>query len=121
MRRKCDICGLREATLVERVVVNNEVVEYAFCEVCYKTAIKSAISPYDIVRQKRANMGNVCDTCEYTRQEFEKNFLFGCPDCYKSMRAVATETAYRLQGATQHIGKKSKSKDINNRGFRGDK
>ena len=50
----CDFCGRREATLSDRTVINNGVVEYHFCKECYTALLRSGRTPYDAMRENAA-------------------------------------------------------------------
>lgn len=99
------MCGEREATLFDRTVVNNHIAEYAFCEACYKTVLKSGLTPHRVMAEKLAKQGKVCPECGWTAEDFGNTFLMGCPECYKHLRGIAADCALRTQGSTVHIGK----------------
>lgn len=96
MQKKCDICG-GLATLAERVVENGNSVEYAYCQVCYDRAIKNGVLPRDEAKAKAARRGRECSVCGYSAEEFEASFLFGCPDCYRTMPQLAASAVQRAQ------------------------
>ncbi len=104
----CDLCGKREATLFERTVKDNKKKQYAFCENCYKASLKSHLNPVEQVEQKRAKIGKECETCGCTISQFEDKFLFGCADCYSSMREFALKKANEAQDSVYHVGKGAK-------------
>lgn len=97
MQKKCDICGEREATLIDRVVEDNKSVEYVYCEACYTRALKSGKNPYEEARKSLSRRGKECKKCGCTVEKLEETFLFGCADCYDEMRAVAIDSALRSQ------------------------
>ncbi len=98
MQKTCDICGDKEATLFESVIVDNNPVEYAYCRECYQNALKSGKSPCEEAKYSLSRRGKECRVCGYTVEDFESNFLFGCPDCYAQMRGIALEKASKAQG-----------------------
>lgn len=105
MQKKCDLCGAREGTLSDRITVNNQTLEYTFCEVCYKTILKSGLSPHQVMAEKLAKLGKECPVCGWTAENFRDTFLMGCPECYEHMRGIALDAALRSQGADVHTGK----------------
>lgn len=118
MARICDICGKREATIVDNAVVNNVRVDYAYCEACYKGALQNGINPRVEVDRIRKFNSKVCNVCGMSADEFEKGFLFGCPECYASMRAYALGVVNNVQCSTFHVGKRGIPFNLKNRGKR---
>ena len=98
MQKLCDICQSREATLFDRVVENGEAKEYAYCEACYQSALKSGRHPHEEACKSIARIGFECRSCGYTAKDVENSLYFGCPDCYRQMRAVAQNAVSRTQG-----------------------
>ena len=101
--RICDICGVREATLFESVVVDNNPVEYAYCQSCYERALKSGKSPHEEADFRLSRRTKECKYCGYTVEDFQKSFLFGCPNCYSQMRKIALEGASKAQGVNAEL------------------
>ena len=101
--RICDICGVREATLFESVVVDNNPVEYAYCQSCYENALKCGKSPHEEADYRLSRRTKECKYCGYTVEDFEKNFLFGCANCYSQMRKIALDAASKAQGVNAEL------------------
>lgn len=101
--RICDICGVREATLFESVVVDNNPVEYAYCQSCYENALKCGKSPHEEADYRLSRRTKECKYCGYTIEDFEKNFLFGCANCYSQMRKIALGAASKSQGVNAEL------------------
>ncbi len=101
--RICDICGVREATLFESVVVVNNPVEYAYCQSCYENALKCGKSPHEEADYRLSRRTKECKYCGYTIEDFEKNFLFGCANCYSQMRKIALGAASKSQGVNAEL------------------
>lgn len=98
MQRTCDICGDREATLFESVIIDNNPVEYGYCRECYENALKCGKNPHEEANYRLSRRDKECKFCGYTVEDFEKNFLFGCANCYSQMRKFALEAASKAQG-----------------------
>ncbi len=98
MQRTCDICGDREATLFESVIIDNNPVEYGYCRECYENALKCGKNPHEEANFRLSRRDKECKICGYTVEDFEKNFLFGCANCYSQMRKIAIEAASNAQG-----------------------
>ena len=118
MARICDICGQREATVVDRAVMNNVTLQYAYCEACYRAALQNGINPRIEADRIRKFNSKTCDVCGMTAEKFDEGFLFGCPECYTSMRAFALKVVQDVQGSTRHVGKEGIPFDLKNKGKR---
>ncbi len=104
----CDYCKQRPAVLVDRTVINNGVAEYRFCEECYKAILKSGRTAFETMQELNAGKGTSCPVCGTTARDFQKTFMFGCPDCYRNMREVAVAAAEATQTEALHVGKRPK-------------
>lgn len=103
----CDLCRTREGTLTDRTVINNGVVEFHFCESCYAEIRRSGLSAFEVMRRVAEREGKECPVCGTTAGEFAGAFMFGCPECYRTMRETALAAAAAAQkGATVHVGKR---------------
>lgn len=98
MQRTCDICGDREATLFESVIIDNNPVEYGYCRECYENALKCGKNPHEEANFRLSRRDKECKFCGYTVEDFEKNFLFGCANCYSQMRKIAIAAASKAHG-----------------------
>lgn len=95
--RLCDICKSREADHIERVVENGASMEFAYCRACYERAIALGLNPVDVAREKSAREGLECPSCGCTAEDFERDYRFGCPDCYRNMKGIAGAELMRLR------------------------
>lgn len=116
MARLCDICGRREATLFDRAILNNVTVTYAYCDACRNSLLKRGINPRLEADRIRLFNARVCSFCGTTAESFDNTFLFGCPNCYTSMRGFALDVVGRVQGADKHVGKLGLPFSLSNRG-----
>lgn len=91
--RLCDICGKREAVRFDRIIENNFATDYAYCDECYTRALKGGAIPCELAKVRLMRRGLECDACGCTAEAFERDFLMGCPDCYRNMRGVALKAA----------------------------
>lgn len=105
--RLCDICNKREATLVDRVVINNAAKEYCYCEQCYAAAIARGERPHEVAAQRLARRGLECEDCGCSRESFLNEYYFGCPNCYRNMRPVAEDAIRQVvagyQGESRYV------------------
>lgn len=105
----CDFCRERQGVLTDRTVVNNGVVEFHFCEECYAEIRRSGHSAFEVMSRVAAREGKECPVCGTTAKDFASSFMFGCPECYRNMRAAAIAAAEASQGgASVHAGKRPK-------------
>lgn len=96
---------MRLATLTDKTVLNNGIIEYSFCEECYREILKSGHSAFEVMQEILARKGKECGVCGYTSADFRQSFMFGCPDCYREMREMAFNAAENSQQAVYHVGK----------------
>ncbi len=98
MQRLCDICSRKEATLFESVVEGNSRAEYAYCQNCYESALKQGQIPRELAQYRLSRRTKECKYCGCTVEDFQKDFLFGCANCYTQMRQIALDGASKAQG-----------------------
>ena len=114
----CDLCKNQPATLVDKTIINNGVVEYHFCKDCYKSILDTGMTAFQVMQEILARKGKECESCDTTAKDFSENFKFGCADCYRDMREIAQSAIYSCQGSVQHTGKVPYVKNQNfNRGL----
>lgn len=97
MQKICDICGVKEAELFDRTVINNIAVCYGYCKSCYQDAIRCGKTPAEVAHAKAMRKGLECTSCKHTVEEYRRSMLLGCADCYVNMREVAIEGALSMQ------------------------
>ncbi len=105
MHRKCVICGERAATS-ETVIINNESAEIDLCADCRAFMEAKGMTAAEFVRAYVRRKGKVCPVCGWTQEDFERTCLFGCPDCYREMSAIAADAVMSAQKSAFHRGKK---------------
>lgn len=102
----CDICKNKEGTLSSRQVVDGKMIEFHICEDCYRNILASGKTIQQVMTEKVEQIGKVCTTCGWTIEKYKETMLFGCPNCYREMRAFAINEVASLQNSTRHVGKK---------------
>lgn len=80
------------------MIIDNNPVEYGYCRECYENALKCGKNPHEEANYRLSRRDKECKFCGYTVEDFEKNFLFGCANCYSQMRKIALEAASKAQG-----------------------
>jgi protein arginine kinase activator len=119
LKRKCDKCA-RPATHHSVEIIQGQKIEKHLCEQHAAEeglAIKSINTPinelltnfvkvHSATGPEKASQGLACDECGLTFNQFRKDSLLGCPDCYKSFEQPLSTILERAQeGGTHHIGK----------------
>lgn len=122
----CESCGKNEANVHFTKIINGKKQELNICESCAKEVeglqtpfsfqnILSGIMEYMSPSVKIAESSQlICKSCGTTYDDFKKNGLLGCSDCYKNFSPYINGVIKRVQGNTEHTGKipKNKGKEI---------
>ncbi|MEW6182726.1 MAG: UvrB/UvrC motif-containing protein [Bacillota bacterium] len=114
----CERCNKRPATVHYTEITNSKKQEIHLCEECAREA---GITGFGVMPQFVLHnlLGGLyeeqkapvepaygrCLNCGLTEQEFAGRGLFGCADCYTSLRPAVDQILRRVHGTTQHIGK----------------
>ena len=103
---KCDRCGNNEAEFnyieIERDGTRKE---HHLCRECaIEMGILKDIS-HDRLEEKEALTVSDCPTCGMNFEEFRKNGLFGCADCYDAFRPGLYTYFREIQGTERYRGK----------------
>lgn len=123
----CDVCQKNEAKIYYTEIINGKKTEQHLCESCAaKHSTFKAISALSKDDLNLSGMlfgllGNVekeeekedipvkaCKKCGLTYEEFTKDGLFGCDECYKSFGKVINKNLRSIHGADTHTGKQPK-------------
>ena len=103
---KCDRCGEREAEFnyieIERDGVRKEQ------HLCRRCAIEAGILKdlsYDRHEGSESLTVSACPVCGMSFDEFKKEKLFGCADCYDAFRPALYAYFRSIQGSERYKGK----------------
>ena len=103
---KCDRCGEREAEFnyieIERDGVRKEQ------HICRRCAIEAGILKdlsYDRHEGSESLKVSACPVCGMSFDEFKKEELFGCADCYDAFRPALYAYFRSIQGTERYKGK----------------
>jgi len=110
----CENCGINVASYHLVKIINGTKAEYSLCGSCAaklgytansfgEINIPVAIFP-EFTEQKPVEFPRTCQ-CGMSLQNFQKNGLLGCPNCYTTFEDELNESIKRLQGASLHIGR----------------
>ena len=117
----CDICHSREATIKFTQIVNLKKKEMNICSVCAEE--KGFANPLVGLQNLFGSMLSLnqleeieditgeedeinlhCDVCGTTWQDFQKEGLLGCKDCYSVFNEKLKILLRRIHGSNKHIG-----------------
>jgi len=113
----CQICGVAEATIHLTEIVNSQMIDLHLCEQCAKEKevdLAPPISFSDLLsglvdftaREEKETIDLTCPTCGLTYEGFKKVGRLGCENCYQAFQSVLLPLIKRVQGTTQHMGKR---------------
>ena len=101
----CQYCQKNEATFHLQKIINNSIVEIHLCYDCSRkelqkdvesgieekvhTIVEGLLESGDRVKEINKTIG--CNICNTTLNDFEKNGLLGCPECYSVFKNVITK------------------------------
>jgi len=117
---KCQRCNERDASIHLTKIVNGDKNEVYLCEECaretgqlpfagnnpfaFQNLLKGLINP-DISPYEEYQKDYKCDNCGLTYNDFSKNGLFGCSECYKAFSNKLDPILKRIHGNNRHNGK----------------
>jgi len=113
---KCQNCKEREAIIKYYENINGEKKETVLCSVCAKklnliefpNTLSYFLSSYPKELFENEYTKKVCDKCSYTFDDYLKNGLFGCPNCYDAFNDRIDALLTRIHGKNRHIAIENK-------------
>ncbi len=106
----CEECNQNPAEVSVTTVINGESSTRRLCAQCVKKyqsgdiqSVLAAILSSMAVKQK-ADIR--CEQCGHSFDAFEKTGMLGCAQCYTAFRAQLLPVITRVQGRTQHAGRR---------------
>ena len=128
----CEKCKQREATVHRQAIVNGVSHSEHLCSECATKEGKGWMNDFDpffdndffsdhslsnwfkpffqsmgtTAPTKQLHQVGACPHCGMTWEDFQKNGLLGCSECYKHFADVLPPMLLRLHGQSEHIGKK---------------
>lgn len=107
----CEECGKNQAEVMMTTVINGESTTRHLCRECLKKyeggdlhAVLAAV--LSAMTAKNQVSDAVCPHCGETYAEFQKTGMLGCAACYQAFRKELTPLITRVQGRTQHAGRR---------------
>jgi protein arginine kinase activator len=118
---KCQNCGEEEANIKYYENINGEKREILICSNCAKSLnlmdFPNMLSyffnnyPKEVMESEYTK--KVCDKCSYTFDDYLKNGLFGCPNCYNAFSDRIDALLTKIHGKNRHITLESKTRENN--------
>lgn len=130
----CEKCGKRPAVVHFTKIINGVKQEFNLCEECardigaidfennmnfistlsFKNILGGIMDYINQSTQNSIQKEEVCSNCGMSYNEFKKNGLMGCSECYKSFEPIIMPVIKRIQGNVEHVGKvpKRSGRDI---------
>ena len=107
----CEECGKNPAQVVMTTVINGESTTRHLCREClkkYQTGDLQAVlaAVLSAMNSKSQPPEITCPRCGETYAEFQKTGMLGCAECYAAFRRELTPLITRVQGRTQHAGRR---------------
>lgn len=108
---KCQNCGKEEATVKYSENINGEKSEIMLCNTCAKSLnlmdfpnmMSYFFSSYPKELFADEYEKEVCDKCSYTFDDYLKNGLFGCPNCYNAFTDRIDSLLTKIHGKNRHL------------------
>jgi len=120
----CQNCGKNEANIRYTQIINGVKKEIALCEDCAKKLGIDSIGIPDLTMNFHSFLGDFfndyaensflptfnnevvkCKNCGMTYDEFIKNGMFGCSECYNIFSNPIDSLLKNLHGTAKHIGR----------------
>lgn len=119
----CEKCSQRPATVHVAEIINGQKQETHLCEVCAKEIqihgfgffpqmnlnnFLAGLLNYDFnggSYNQSGHAGKVCERCGISEEQFAKNGLLGCGECYPYFEDKMLPLLRRIHGNTRHTGK----------------
>ncbi|MEW6006956.1 MAG: UvrB/UvrC motif-containing protein [bacterium] len=114
----CDICGIKEATIHFKQVINNQTTSIHLCEECAEEkgfGLSGISQPFpnlleffsNIFKEEKEAITEEmrCTGCGMGLSEFQKGGRLGCSDCFEAFKQPLLSLLKQIHGSTVHIGR----------------
>lgn len=115
----CNKCGKNKATIHITELVNDQMLEIHLCEKCSQEQEGKAkvVFPFDELfagmmqftaqaQEMEKQMSIRCSGCQMSLHDLQKKGKVGCAVCYQTFAQFLMPLIQKVQGTTQHFGKK---------------
>lgn len=113
----CDICGIKEATIHFKQVINNQAQAIHLCEECAEEkgfglpALPQSFPGLfeffsSIFKEESPILEDTrCPGCGMGLSDFQKKGRLGCVDCFTSFKQPLLSILKQIHGSTVHVGR----------------
>jgi len=114
----CDICGINEATIHFKQVVNNQTTDIHLCEGCAEEkgfSLSNIPQSFPGLLEFFSSIFNEaqpvllketqCPSCGMGLSDFQKKGRLGCSDCFSSFKQPLLSLLKQMHGSTVHVGR----------------
>ncbi|MFH1878477.1 MAG: UvrB/UvrC motif-containing protein [Candidatus Omnitrophota bacterium] len=117
---KCDVCGVREATVHLTEVINEKVAKFHLCEERAREKSEEMQTHFGLTDllsglvdfvpsvagdELGVNSGLECPVCGMTYKDFQKTGRLGCGKCYATFEKNLRALLRKIHGHDRHTGK----------------
>lgn len=113
----CDVCGIKEATIHFKQVINNQANAIHLCEECAEEkgfgfpylppSFPDILNFFSSIFKKEGEIleDTRCGGCGIGLSEFQKKGMLGCADCFSFFKQPLLSLLKQIHGSTVHIGR----------------
>ena len=122
---KCQNCGENEANVRYTQIVNGSKEEMYLCDRCankmklnmnFKFGFDDIFSSFfaepTLIKPFEISEGLVCDACGMRYDDFAKNGMLGCENCYRVFNRRLDNVIKKLHGSNRHIEDDDRPKGV---------
>lgn len=124
---KCEICGIREATIKFTQIINQNKKEMRLCKVCAEEkGFTNPLAGFPEIlgglilgligelpaATREAHSSLKCHHCQLSWSEFRDKGLLGCSQCYDSFSVPMKSLLRKVHGSNKHIGNRPADKRL---------
>lgn len=122
---KCQNCGENEANVRYTQIVNGNKEEMYLCDRCankmklnmnFKFGFDDIFSSFfaepTLIKPFEISDGLVCDACGMRYDDFAKNGMLGCENCYRVFNRRLDNVIKKLHGSNRHIEDDDRPKGV---------
>ena len=114
---KCDICGVKEATVHLTEIINDQMTKLHLCENCAKKKgtemeehfgladLLAGLADLGVPTETGKDKRLKCPSCGMTYSDFKKIGRLGCGKCYETFKTYLVPLFKRIHGSDVHMGK----------------
>ena len=118
----CQYCKKNPVTVSYTENINGKKSEFRLCSECYlkicgeaDEKLKDVFSFFDMPKRRVKS----CAVCGTTYADYERTGLLGCASCYDMFKDELIPSVLKIQGKTEHIGKRGGKQDVKQKNLQG--